>query len=290
MKTFATGLADAYASGGTRMCYCILVTRSDGEVFGFTSTDHPVTVLGQEYVTGLDVRSIAQSAGLAVNNLQVSALYESPFTKADFLAGRWDGAQWELFETPWDNPALGTNTIGKYVTGKVQPGELSCTIELRALSQFLQQPIGIVTSKTCRARFADYPSPVNSARCGLSASSFLAGGSITAVTSRQVVTDSSRAEADDYYSEGLLSFDTGANGGLSQKIKLHELTSDGGVFTFSLPFPYPIQVGDQYTVIAGCRKRLAEDCRDKFDNVLNFQGEPHLPGIDLQTANPRPSV
>ncbi len=45
-----------------------------------------------------------------------------------------------------------------------------------------------------------------------------------------------------------------------------------------------IQVGDTFDVIAGCRKRLTEDCKVKFNNVLNFQGEPHLPGIDRLTA------
>jgi hypothetical protein len=49
-------------------------------------------------------------------------------------------------------------------------------------------------------------------------------------------------------------------------------------------------VGDTYSVHAGCRKRLAEDCLAKFDNVLNFQGEPHRPTVDDLTASPEPNA
>jgi len=42
--------------------------------------------------------------------------------------------------------------------------------------------------------------------------------------------------------------------------------------------------------VAGCRKRLDEDCRLKFDNVLNFQGEPHRPTVDAITETPEPNA
>ena len=55
--------------------------------------------------------------------------------------------------------------------------------------------------------------------------------------------------------------------------------------TLVLAMPAAVQVGDTFSIVAGCRKRL-EDCRDKFDNVLNFRGEPHRPGVDALTAAP----
>ena len=45
-----------------------------------------------------------------------------------------------------------------------------------------------------------------------------------------------------------------------------------------------IAIGDAFTAVAGCQKRHDVDCRDKFGNLLNFQGEPHLPGIDALTS------
>ncbi|NTV79657.1 MAG: beta tubulin, partial [Clostridiales bacterium] len=36
-------------------------------------------------------------------------------------------------------------------------------------------------------------------------------------------------------------------------------------------FHYAVAIGDQYSMIPGCRRRL-EDCRDKWNNVVNFGG------------------
>jgi len=42
--------------------------------------------------------------------------------------------------------------------------------------------------------------------------------------------------------------------------------------------PYPIQMGDVLKIQAGCGKTIETYCRDKFDNVINFRGEPFIPG------------
>jgi uncharacterized phage protein (TIGR02218 family) len=41
-----------------------------------------------------------------------------------------------------------------------------------------------------------------------------------------------------------------------------------GSITTHEAFHYPVAVGDEYTMIPGCRKRLV-DCRDKYNNVVN---------------------
>jgi hypothetical protein len=98
-----------------------------------------------------------------------------------------------------------------------------------------------------------------------------------------VVRDSARAEALDYFTAGVITFTSGLNNGLSFKIKSHLAN---GTMTLDIPAVAALAVGNTYSVVVGCTKRLAEDCRDKFDNVLNFGGEPHLPGIDQVTAPP----
>ena len=46
-----------------------------------------------------------------------------------------------------------------------------------------------------------------------------------------------------------------------------------------------IQVGDTFDIIAGCDK-TRETCQSKFSNIINFRGEPDVPGVDklLTTA------
>ena len=282
-KTIPAALLTHLQSNSTSLAYLLTVTRSDATVLRFTSCDQPLTVSAQLYSPGLSVTSIAQSEGLAVNNLELTVLYDAVFLKPDFLAGRWDNARWALSECNWASPGDGVNIVGQYVTGDVKPLATSCVIELRALGQFLQQPVGEVTSRLCRARFADFPTAVAGNLCGKNAAAATVTGTITTATSAYVMRDSARTEALDWFGEGILTFTSGANIGLAQKVK--DYAADG-TFTFSLPFPFPAIVGDAYSVIAGCRKRLTEDCKTKHANVLNFQGEPHIPGADLSTASP----
>ena len=44
--------------------------------------------------------------------------------------------------------------------------------------------------------------------------------------------------------------------------------------------PNAIAGGDQFTIVAGC-DRTHTTCRDKFSNILNFRGEPYIPGQDF---------
>lgn len=82
-------------------------------------------------------------------------------------------------------------------------------------------------------------------------------------------------ETSGYFDQGKITFDSGANTDISMDIK----SSVPGQITLFLPMPYTVEVGDTYTIVAGCDKSL-ESCKDKFDNVVNFGGFPHLPGID----------
>lgn len=49
-----------------------------------------------------------------------------------------------------------------------------------------------------------------------------------------------------------------------------------GTITMHDAFSYPVVVGDAYSMIPGCRKRLA-DCRDKWANINNFGGFSYVP-------------
>lgn len=270
MKVIPSALAAHYAKACTTVATFLKVTRADAVVLGFTSLDHEITVDGLAYEPGFDVSGLASTESLAVDNLELSILPdEASVPVADLMAGLWNNAAFEVFECNYEAPADGINVLKRGTTGEVRLRRGIYTIEFRSLTQALQQTQGIVTSKTCRARLGD-------GKCKKSLTTFTYSSTLSAVASRQVFTDSARAEADEWFAEGVITFTSGANDGYSQKVK----SFSAGEFTLSLPLPFLPAVGDAYTVITGCRKRLDEDCRAKFNNVLNFQGEPHLPGID----------
>lgn len=78
-----------------------------------------------------------------------------------------------------------------------------------------------------------------------------------------------------YFTYGKITFTSGLNNNLSMEVSAYV----PGVITLAMPMPYLVDVGDTYSMYAGCNKSFAA-CKDKFNNVVNFRGEPHLPGLD----------
>jgi len=92
------------------------------------------------------------------------------------------------------------------------------------------------------------------------------------------------AYADDWFTAGKLTFTSGANAGVGSEVKYHHKAA---AVTFELwqAMPEPIAPGDTFTVTAGCDKRFAT-CHDRFNNVVNFRGFPHIPGNDFVIRYP----
>lgn len=283
MKTIASGLAAHYALETTTVAHCIKITRLDATVVAATSCDLPLVIGGVTYLPqGLDVSSLSSSSGLNVDNLELTILPDDtgPLSRSELLTGKWSGAAFELFEVNYLDLAGGINTLKRGRVGDIKLDRSKIVVELRSLTQALQQPIGEVTSRTCRNRLGD-------ARCQVNLAPFTATGTVTSVASNQVFTASAMAQAAEYFEEGTLTFTSGPNAGYEQKVKLF---ASGGVFTLSLAMPFTVGVGNTFSAVAGCKRRHITDCKTKFSNLLNFRGEPHLPGMDALTAAPEAAV
>jgi uncharacterized phage protein (TIGR02218 family) len=293
VKTIPSGLASDIAQQVTSIATAILITRQDSSVFAFTSASMdsaPISGVTYKAFPGLIVSDIVISADAAVGNLELTTLDDGTvFTTADILNGVWRNAAFTIFRYNYNNQGNGIVNILSGTFGEVRLLINSVIVELRDLRQYLQQAVGDASSKTCRARLGD-------ARCKVNLASFTFTGTLTAVTSGQVFADTGAAlQADDYYGEGQVTMTSGACSGLTAKVKSYA----SGVFTLALPFATVPSVGDHYTAIAGCRKRHdrttanpsgASDCLDKFNNVLNFVGEPHRANMYDLTKPPLPSV
>ncbi|WP_439580665.1 DUF2163 domain-containing protein [Elioraea sp.] len=78
-----------------------------------------------------------------------------------------------------------------------------------------------------------------------------------------------------WFEHGVAIFETGLNAGVARDVLAW--TQATRTLALFLPLPFPAVAGDVLRVQPGCDKRLAT-CRDKFANLLNFRGEPHIPG------------
>ncbi len=279
MKSLPANLATHVAGRTTSLATALLITRVDGTVFGFTSHDRDDVVSGVTYRAnpGLAVTSIEIAASPAVGNLELTTLHDGTvFTTADVFNGVWRNAAFTLFRYNWASISDGIDTLLTGTFGQVEIKLNAVVVELRDLRQYLQQPVGSASSKTCRYRLGSTDKN-NGGLCLKDLTTFTYTGTLTGVTSNQVFQDTARAEAVNWFDEGEITFTSGANNGISAKIKSH---AADGTFTLALPLYGTVAVGDTYSVIAGCRKRLSEDCVTKFNNVLNFGGEPHRQGLN----------
>ena len=286
MKTLPAALSTHVATRETTLATALKITRTDGNIFGFTTHDIDDIVSGVTYRAnpGLDVTDIVIAANAAVGNLELKTLHDgSTFTTTDVLGGRWRNAAFTIFRYNWASLAAGVDTLMTGTLGEFELRQSEVVAELRDLRQYLQQSVGDESSKTCRARLGD-------SRCKFnlhgSPSIFVVTGTIDIVTSNQVFRDTGRTEAAAWFDEGEIEFTSGNNAGIRSKLKSY---SAAGVFTVALPLLGNVVAGDAYIAVAGCRKRLS-DCRDKFSNQLNFVGEPHRKGLNNLTQSVVPNV
>jgi uncharacterized phage protein (TIGR02218 family) len=273
VRTISAGLEAHFAQECTTIATLWLVTRTDGQVFGFTDHDRNLEVDGVTYeaASGYTRSAVRAQLGLAVDNLELDGALDSDnITAADIRAGLWDYAAVRISLVNWADLSQGQARLKTGKLGDLRTMRNGFQAELRGLTQHLQQSAGRLYMPGCDANLGD-------ARCGINLALFTITGTITGVTSPRVFADSGRAEADGYFDGGKITWTSGNNVGTSMEVKSYLLS--GGAIALQLPMAYDVQVGDTYSMHAGCDKTFAT-CRDKFSNVINFQGFPHLPGMD----------
>ena len=78
-----------------------------------------------------------------------------------------------------------------------------------------------------------------------------------------------------YFAYGYVKFTSGANAGYAMEVR----SFSPGAVGLAIPFPNAIAVGDAFTIVAGCDRSMGT-CKTRFNNLVNFRGEPYVPGTD----------
>ena len=253
------------------------VARVDGTMFYFTDHDQDIIYQGAAYLaaSGYVPSAVQTSAGLQVDNLEVTSVLDSAFiTDADLVAGLWDYAEVVIMVVNWADLTMADMVIRRGRMGEVSAGKMSFVAELRGMAQNLQQEIGRLIMPTCNADLGD-------SRCQVVLSGFTSTGTLTAVTDGAHFTDSGLAGATGLFNYGKLTWTAGLNDGLSMEVKTF---TTGGAIVLQQPMPYAVAVGDTFSISQGCDKSTGAGGCTKFSNIINFQGYPHLPGTDRMVS------
>jgi uncharacterized phage protein (TIGR02218 family) len=271
----------------TTLCWCWKITRNDGEVLGFTDHDRVLSFDGTDYEaeTGITASDVRESVGLNVDNVDIQgAVSSASITEADLAAGLYDGAAVELYLVNWSNVSHRV-LIRKGSVGEVTRREHLFIAEMRGLAYFLNQEMGRTFQYQCDAQLGD-------GRCAkdVSGSTFTGTGAVDTVEANYRFTATGLDTYDSaWFSGGFLTWTSGANNGRSTEVKFHNLDAAGTVLIELWQEPSETVVsGDDFTIVAGCDKTF-NVCRDKFNNLVNFRGFPHIPGNKIITNYPTPA-
>lgn len=275
---------DHVATGCTTLCRAWGLTRADGRFYGFTDHDRDLVFGDQRFKadSGLTARALQQATGLSVDNTEaLGALSDAGLSDADIEAGRFDGADLRCWLVNWQDVSQ------RWLQFRGSIGELrraggAFEAELRGLSEGLNRPLGRIYQKACTAVLGD-----GGCRFDLTTPGYWVERSIErSAEGRLFFWTALEGFEPEWFTRGRLTVLDGAAQGLWSAVKQDRSDADGRRIELWEPLRAPIAPGDRVRLEAGCDKRM-ETCRLKFNNLLNYQGFPDIPGEDWMMSVPR---
>lgn len=245
------------------------IFRRDGVTLGFTSHDRDLTFGGVRHraAPGMVPAAIRLTSDLSEENAGVEgALSHDAISESDLAAGLFDQAGIEVGIVDWETREDRILYSGNL--GRIEDDRTGFSGELRSAKAVLQQDLVPRTSPTCRAAFCGRG-------CGLSAPRFT-----SRIVVAEVDADLNRVRIEgvssDDYLDGQVRFLDGPQTGIAFAI----VGADGEWLALDRPLHEGLVAGTPAELREGCDHTLST-CSTRFENAVNFRGEPFLPGNDL---------
>lgn len=251
------------------IAYPVDLKMSNGEVYK-----------GGIYAQPSDINSTL-SGGATV--LDIGSVYDiDTITRDQIQRGYWDGARIYSFFTDWASPMEDEEEDRVYTFGKVREQGERYTVEMLSQLDLLNKEDGVIHEPRCRWTFADQHVDgtiiaTDRSKCKISGAASIFSMTVVSMTSqmRFVGEPPSGTFPDDFFGFGEIIFTSGLNAGSSFKF-VKSYSSDGTI-VLAQPFYYAINIGDEFDIMVGCRKRFTEDCIGKHNNGIRFGGYPDVP-------------
>ncbi|MCA1596140.1 MAG: DUF2163 domain-containing protein [Chloroflexi bacterium] len=265
---------------------CWRIDLADGSgSFGFTSHTRSIVFGGLTYTStvGITPSTVSQESGTSIDNMEVMAIVDGvTITEEDLITGRYDYARITVFLTNWQDPAgSGQIIVMRGTVGEVRYHNGEFTTEARSLLQATAQDILGLTSPLCRYKLGDAGCTVNLAGNSADGHAITQARTVGTVTGRKVFTVTAIDGYSGFFQYGTARFTSGQNAGRSMEIK----NNSGATITLQQDMPHDIAAGDAVTLVAGC-DWLIGTCSTRYNNVINFGGEPYVPGVDTVLQQP----
>ena len=259
----------------SKLVTCWRMILRDSKILCFTDADEDVFFEKEKYICGgyFMPNKLSNSNELGEDIFSINGIIDDKIiTRKDILSGFFLDSYLEVFiidllKNNQDKIVIKTGWFGE-----IKLKEYSFTAEICSLSSKFNKVITKCYSKTCRADFSDQ-------YCKLDKEKFTSKGEVSFALQNNSFIDEFRVEPDEYYNHGVLTFLSGINKGFSYQIiefKDKKIILDSIILL-------DIKNGDKYIITAGCDKNI-ETCINKFDNAINFRGEPYIPAKSFLVA------
>ena len=253
------------------------IYRRDGIMLAFTGHDRDLTFGGIRHraAPGMVPASIRLTADLTEDSAEVQgALSHSTIREQDLAAGLFDNAAIEIGAVDWE--MLDHHIVYSGQLGRIEDDRRGFTAELRSAKRQLDEDLVPRTSPTCRALFCG-------PGCGIPSTAFTSTRTVV-----NIDLDANRVRFDgitpEDYVDGQLRFLDGPQAGIAFGI----VSADANGLTLDRQLVEGTPVGTRTELREGCDHTFTT-CSRRFDNAVNFRGEPFLPGNDLLTRYGQPS-
>lgn len=273
MPDIDMGLGPELAAELTRLAICWQIVREDGIALGFTTHDRALSIAGLRYESapGMVPSAIVNTDSIEIDTMEVAgALTAGAMTAADLGAGRFDGATVRLFMVDWQNPGSGHHLLAAGKLGTMQAGtgpDAGFSATLQGPTMALAQLHIETFSPECRAELGDR-------RCRVAMRGRTLRSRVQSADGEHVAVDAIDVANAADYAAGAIRVLGGPMAGIDRRI----IATNGP--TLLLDEPLAIAAGTLVEVREGCDKQIAT-CVNRFENALNFRGEPHVPGGDV---------
>ena len=258
-----------------RLATCWKLARTDGVTYFFTDHDKELQLgLGGDVYTPVDgLRTTARQkqASLKPSNFEAGVVVDiDAISNDDLRSGLFRGAEMTEFVVDWHYAFAGYLTRTKYWIENYTFNGEAWEAQVSGLVHKFKSKIGDVYSRGC-------PYDLGDSLCQVDTDALGVAGEVAAIVSTVLEFDAlaDPGGEDDFWKYGILTWVTGANAGVQVEIDTYSASR----FRLRIPTAHPIVIGDTFTAIPGCDKTLTQ-CREKFDNVINMGGFPHIPGND----------
>lgn len=276
MRTLPAGLTALLALPSYAICRLVAITRKDGTVVRFAESQNAVIASGNTYTAakGIRMSSLPYTLNALRNSVdfEVAAVDGGTIDPDDLRNGRYDHAA--VVISVAENAATTANVAALFRghIGEVEISDRGLTkIEIVGLlSKARDIPIEHYTP-TCRTEFGDE-------RCKVDLAPLTQSATITNVSGFSVVISGTAAgQASDYWNLGLIIPTSGA--GLGDAFEIRDWDTSTNTLLTYLPTAGKLAASDTVNLTPGCDFTRAM-CRDRWNNIVNFRGEPDVPGAD----------